>query len=144
MHNQLIDYQEEDFLDHIKKHLANYNMYLEKPNPTVFNPDFPFETVLNEIKTLIPCDIKTNFSFYNNFYVFKYDNAGMINYKTVDYFRAVVINGTDKIVTMYPLENGMNLPHLDLNYLSIMYQKPVSKKLSRVDSFYQKYSNVDK
>lgn len=139
LHNQLIDYKEEYFINHIKKHLADYNMDLEQPNPAVFNPDFPLETVLKEIKLLIPNDTITNFSFYNNFYVFKYDNAGKINYKSVDYFRVVAINGTNKIVTMYPLEHGEYLPHVDLNYLNTLYQKPKVKTLSRVERFYNKY-----
>ena len=144
LQNQLIDYQEDSFIDHIKKHLADYNMDLEEPNPAVFNSDFPLDKVLNELKTLIPNETRTNFSFYNNFYVFKYDNVGKVDRKTVNYFRVVVINGTNKIVTMYPLEHGENLPYVDLNYLNTMYQKPKERTLSRVDRFYQKYHSFYK
>ncbi len=115
-------------------------MDLDDPNPAIFNLDFPLEVVLTELKTLIPNDTMTNFGFYNNFYLFKYDNVGKVNRRSVDYFRVVVINGTNKILTMYPLEHGENLPYVDLNYLNPIYQKPSEKKLSRVEKFYQKYN----
>ena len=140
--NQIIDYQDDSFIDHIKKHLADYNKDFEQPNPALFNADFPLEKVLNEIRTLIPNDKSTNFSFYNNFYVFKYDNVGRLNNKPVDYIRVVVINGTDEIITMYPMQHGDYLPYIDLNYLNTIYQKPKVKTLSRVDKFYKKYPNL--
>ncbi len=140
LYNQLIEYKEEDFLDHIKKHLADYNMDLEYPNPVIFSPDFPLEVVLKEIKNIIPNDIGTNFSFYNNFYVFKYDNAGRINNKAVNYFRVITLNGTNKLITMYPLECGENLPYIDLNYLNSIYQKPRVKVRNRIDEFHNRYS----
>ncbi len=139
LQNQLIDYQEASFINHIKKHLADYNMDLDNPNPAIFNPDFPLELVLDELKILVPNDTRTNFGFYNNFYLFKYDNVGKVDHRSVDYFRVVVINGTNRILTMYPLEHGKNLPYTDLNYLNPMYQKPRVKTLSRVEKFNQKY-----
>lgn len=142
LHNQLIQYREDDFINHIQKHLADFNENSDNPNPAVFNADFPLEIVLDEIKKLIPNNKKTNLGFYSNLYVFKYDNAGRINYKPVDYFRVIIIHGTKNIITMYPLEHGENLPYIDLNYLNPIYQKPKVRTMSRVDRFYNKYGRI--
>ena len=39
------------FLEHIQKHMADYNQDLENPNEFIFTPDFPMDKVLNEVKT---------------------------------------------------------------------------------------------
>ena len=141
LYNQIIEYKKEDFIDHIKKHLADYNMNLEEPNPALFNSDFPLDDVIEELDKLIPNEKKTYFGFCNNFYVFKYDNAGRVSNKSVDYFRVVVLNNTNRFITMYPMQHGELLPYIDLNYLNKNYSNPKVKRLSRVDMFYNKYGN---
>ena len=144
LYNQLIDYSYDDFLVHMQKHMADYNIDSESPNPVIFSHDFPFDKVLSEIDKLIPNNDRIHYSFFYNFYVFKYDANGRINNKTVDYFRVVTFHNTKDIITMYPMQNGSALPYVDLNYLNDVYDSKKVKKLSRVDRFNQKYSNFVK
>ena len=76
--------------------------------------------------------------------MFKYDNAGRISNKSVDYFRLVTIHGTNAFITMYPMHHGASLPYTDLNYLNEDYKNNNVKRLSRVDKFYNKYGNLSK
>ena len=53
LYSQIIDYREEDFWDHIKKHLADFNKDLDYPNAFVFSTDFPIVKVIETIKASI-------------------------------------------------------------------------------------------
>lgn len=142
--NQMIEYRYEDFLKHIKKHMADSNKDSDNPNAVIFASDFPIDLILEEVKKYVPSDKRIFFSYNNDFYVFKYDNNGRINNKVVDYFRIVALHDTDNFITMYPLDSGAYLPYIDLNYLKDEKEKSSVKKLSRVDKFNQKYSNFIK
>ena len=144
LYNQTINYSFDDFLEHMQKHMADYNKDSDNPNPVIFSYDFPFDKVLSEIDKLIPNNDRINYSFFYNLYAFKYDANGRINNKTVNYFRVVTFHNTKDIITMYPMQNGDYLPYVDLNYLNDVYDSKQVKKLSRVDKFNQKYSNFIK
>lgn len=142
--NQMIEYRYEDFLNHIQKHTADFNEDLDEPNNTVFASDFPIDKIIEEMVKYVPSDNRTFFSYYNDFYVFKYDNNGRISNKSVDYFRVVAIHDTPNFITMYPLDSGASLPFIDLNYLKEEKEESKVKRLSRVDRFNQKYGNFIK
>lgn len=142
--NQMIEYRYEDFLNHIKRHLADNNKDLDEPNAVIFAPDFPMEQILEEVKQYIPGDKKLFFGYYNDFYTFKYDCSGRVDNKSVDYFRIVTIHDTANFITMYPLDSGELLPYIDLNYLKEEKEESKVKRLSRVDRFNQKYGNFIK
>ncbi len=140
LYNQIAEYSHDDFINHISKHLASNNQNDKSPNPAIFNPDFPIEQVIEELKTIIPNDKRTYFNFSENFYVFKYDNCGKINNKNTDYFRVVTLHNTNKLITMYPMRSGAVLPYTDLNYLYHQEDKPKVKTLTRTEIFNQKYN----
>ena len=50
--NQVIDYHEEAFLEHIKKHMQSFNEKSNNLNSNIFNENFPMQEVLCEIKNI--------------------------------------------------------------------------------------------
>jgi len=137
--NQIANYSESEFLEHIKKHLADYNQDLDVPNESIFGSDFTIAHVLEEVKKYIGSDKRLYSGFYENLYVFKYNGCGRVNNKLVDYFKIVVLHNTDHFITMFPATGCENLPYIDLNYLIHEDSKPKMKKLSQIDKFNQRY-----
>lgn len=138
---QIIQYEESDFLRHIKKHQADSNKDLDKPNKNIFTPDFPFDEVINEIKKYIPSDKKLCTGFYENVYTFKYNNCGRVDNKMVNYFKVICFNNTQEFITMIPTTEGKYLPYTDLNYLitDTPTQSSKVKRVRQIDKFNQKY-----
>ena len=143
LNQQIVNYSSDCFLEHMQKHMNEYNIDVENPNPVIFNPDFPLNEIVDEINRIVPNDNRTYFSIFYNFYVFKYDDNGKIDNKYSDYFRVVTIHNTNKIITMYPMQHGEALLYTDFNYLNTE-KKVKTRKISRVDRFYQKYGNINK
>ena len=50
MFRQIVEYKEEDFRDHIKKHLADYNENDRNISVAYFNSDFPIDKAIIEVK----------------------------------------------------------------------------------------------
>lgn len=136
---QIVRYEEEDFRDHIKKHLFEYNENVEEPSTSIFAPNFPIDEVIEEIKKHIPSEKRLFFGFYDNVYFFKYNGCGRSDGKLVDYFRVVCLNGTQNFITMCPVSVSQNLPHIDLNYLVNNEEKGKVKKISQIDKFNQRF-----
>ena len=136
---QIDNYSEDDFLDHIKKHLADFNQDVDEPNEYVFVPDFPLTEVLSEVKKHIGSDKKLFSGFYEDLYIFRYDCCGRVKNKLVNYFRVVALNGTDNFITMFPADDCETMPYIDLNHLSQKNENPKVKKLSQIDKFNQRY-----
>jgi hypothetical protein len=135
---QIVDYQENDFLKHIEKHQADYND-IDKPNSSIFVPDFPIRNVIDETKKYIMGETKLNSGFIENMYIFKYDNCGKIKNKNTDYFKIISFNNTSDYITMCPMGNGQFMPYTNLNYLKDE-NMPMIRKLSQIDKFNQKYN----
>lgn len=136
---QIVEYKEEDFLDHVQKHLADYNSTLDDPNKNIFSPDFPLNDVLKEIKKNMPSDKKLLSGFWENVYIFKYNECGRVNNKLVNYFKVVCFDGTGDIITMLPVDFGEELPHVDLSYM--IEEKPVkeTKRESAIERFNRRF-----
>lgn len=143
---QIIEYQEEDFLDHIKKHAYSDNEETTTETISTFSKDFPLNKVLNEIKKHIPSSTNMFYGFYSNIYTFKYDKCGICNGQQTNYFKVVCFNKTDNIITMFPSIEGANLPCIDLNYLleENINKFTNIKRLSQIDKFNQRYKNNNK
>lgn len=139
IHNQIISYSESEFLEHIKKHQADYNQNLDNPNKNIFVPDFPIDNVIKEVKKYIMCDRRLYNGFIENVYIFKYDNCGRENNKLVDYFKVVCFHNTKDFITMLPSSGCENLPYIDLNYLILKKEDYKVKKISQIDKFNKKY-----
>lgn len=132
---QITEYQENDFLEHIKKHMTDYS----SENKNIFISDFPIKEVITEIKKYIPSSKKLSPGYIENVYIFKYNACGRDNNQLVDYFKVVVFNNTQNFITMFPASKCENLPFIDLNYLI-----KSNKKESRTEKFYNKYKYIRK
>ena len=135
---QIIKYEESDFLEHIKRHLADYNKDSDEPNACIFSSNFPIEDILKEIKKYIPSDKRLYPSDFDNLYTFKYDGCGKVNNKTTDYFKVICFHNTQDIITFYPATDCEELPYIDLNYLNTNKNTKV-KRLSQTEKFNQRY-----
>ena len=135
---QILEYDEEDFFYHIRKHLADFNQNLDEPNKFVFTPSFNIEKIIKEFKKYIPSDKRLLDGFFEDSYIFKYDECGRVNNKLVNYFKVVCYHDTTNCITMCPSIEGEYLPYVDLNYLKEKEAIKV-KKISQVDKFYKRY-----
>ncbi len=138
---QLANYSEEAFLEHIKKHQEEYNQNIEEPNNCIFSSDFPIKTIYEEIKKNLATYPMIHPGFFEDAYIFKYDNCGRVNNKVVNHFKLVAVHGTNNFITMCPIENGKYLPQTDLNYLYQEKNKPKTKTLSQIDKFNKRYNH---
>jgi len=141
LHRQMIEYKESDFLDHIKKHLSNFNKDCDNPNTSIFAHDFPINEVIIEIKNFIPSSKRLFAGFYDDTYCFRYDYCGKEKNKYTNYFKVICLHDTNNIITMCPSLNCENLPYIDLNYLkqNINEENTKVKKKSQIDKFNQRY-----
>jgi len=138
LYKQIAKYSEEDFREHIKKHLADYNTGIDDPNNYVFYASFPHEKILEEIKKYIPSDKRILPGIFENVYVFKYDSCGRANNKIVDYFKVVCFHNTRNIITVCPVSDAQNLPYIDLNYM-VENENKVSKKMGQIEKFNKRF-----
>ena len=141
MFRQIVEYKEEDFIDHIKKHLADYNENDRNISVSYFNPEFPIDRAIIEVKKYIPSDKKLCMGYIENRYVFKYDQCGRDNNKLVDYFKIYTFNNTQNFITMCPSTDCELFPCIDLNYLKEKEDsKSLVKRPSQIDKFNQRYN----
>lgn len=139
LYRQILDYSEERFLDHIKKHLTT-NEQIEEEKPSVFKEDFPFDKVFNEIKKNTPSNLRIYNGLIEDLYIYKYDFCGTNDNKQTDYFKVIALHDTSDFITMCPSTEGKNWDCLDLNYLR--EEKPPEKKISQVTKFNQRYKKT--
>ena len=133
---QILDYSEEAFVKHIQKHLASSNLELADGSG-LFCVDFPIEKMISEIKKYIPSDKRLYKGYYQNAYVFNYDRCGRNAGRTVDHFKVITFNDTDKLITMCPATNREYLPSVDMNYMA---PKTKVKRLSQIEKFNKRYN----
>lgn len=135
---QIIEHKDEEFIEHIQKHLADYNKDLDEPNKNVFVPDFPINEVVKEIKKYIPSNKKLCTGFWENTYIFKYDGCGRDNNRLVNYFKVVCFDKSSNMITMLPVSGLDDLPQIDLNYM-VKEDKKEVKRESAIDKFNRKF-----
>ena len=131
---QILDYRDDDFIRHVQKHLG----MTDEENLCVFNSDFPFSKVFDEIKKLIPNDKRLRCGLFDNKYFFKFDNCGRNNYKITDYFEVIALLDSCELITMFPTNISGNIPFIDLNYLK-ENDVVMEKRISQIDKFYKRY-----
>lgn len=137
---QVIRYDEDRFLNHIKKHQADYNTDSDDPNKSIFVPNFPIEKIVSEIKKYIPSEQKLEPALFDDIYYFKYDNCGRVNNKMTNYFTVVCFHNTCHFLTMCPANNCEFLPYIDLNYLHEKDDDSKVKRLSQIDKFNKRFN----
>lgn len=136
---QINNYKESDFMNHIKKHMSDYNVSVNEPNEAIFYPDFPFNEVVGEIRKYIPSKKRLCTGFFEDKYVFKFDRCGRNKHKITDYFRVSCFKDTNKLITMFPALYCEQLLYVDLNYLNRNDEKPKVKQLSQIEKFNKRY-----
>ena len=141
---QIVDYSDNDFFEHIKKHLYEYSEDIENPSDSIFVEGFPIEKIINEIKQHISNGTnKLLHGFYENKYIFKYDECGRDKTKMTNFFMVITFCNNANIITLCPSCNCENLPYIDLNYLKInsdSINEHKVKRKSRIDKFNEKYN----
>ena len=137
--NQMIEYSEEAFLDHIKKHLYDYNIDVEEPNNLIFSRDFPLEKVITEIKNYIPSEKRILEGMIDNTYMFRYEGCGTDDNKKVNFFKVVTLDQSQNFITMFPMEYSEKNPYIDLDYVRIN-QYSISNGSDRIKKFNKKYN----
>ena len=128
--NQIANYNENYFRNHIQKHFA-----LKTQDNSVFSENIPLEKVLE----ILPNYLKTPGLFYDyvtDKYIFRLDGVGSAGGIDTDLFEVITIHGTDHIINMYPTLEGTYTNSIDLNYI---VNKDYSRKLSQIDKFNQRY-----
>ena len=140
MYRQIIEYKEEDFIDHIKKHEADFNENDKEISPVYFAPDFPLETAIEEVKKNLKRENAINSGFVSNIYTFKYDACGRESDKIADYFHAVTLRDTKNLISMYPQLVVDTRNYVDLNYLKDKEETPKVKRISQIDKFNRRYN----
>ena len=113
--HQFLNYSEEDLLNHIKCHFAEKSRKEEMNS--YFTYDFPIEEIVNEVRKYIPSEKAIFTGIEDSSYFFKYDSCGKYERKVENFFKVVCFYKTDKIITMYPVDYGEDLPYVDLNYM---------------------------
>lgn len=136
---QIIRYEEQEFLEHIKKHLPSIPNTNQDEKSSMFSSHLEIEKTLQEIKKYIPSETRIYPYTYVDVYIFKYNNCGTVGTRQTDYFKVICFHNTSNIITMYPSLNCQDLPHIDLSYLTQNSSKPKVKELSRVDKFNQRW-----
>ena len=137
-YRQIMDYQEGDFLDHIRKHLADCIDDYKEINQNLFCSNFPIYEVIDEIRKYIPSDKRIFRGFFTDSYTFKYNECGRDNNKITDYFSVICFHNTDNIITMCPVSNVEYYPWIDLNYMKREDEK--IKRKSQIDRFNARYN----
>lgn len=141
MFRQIVEYQEDDFRNHIKKHMADYNENDRNISVTYFNSDFPIDRVIEEVKKYIPSDKRLCYGFLEDMYVFKYEQCGRDTNKIVDYFKVFTFTNTQDFITMCPSSECENFPYVDLSYLKEKEEpKTLVKRPSQIDKFNKRYN----
>lgn len=138
LYGQIANYSEEKFFNHIEKHTADYNMNLDETNSSIFAPAFSLENTIDEIKKYIPSEKGLGYGFFEDTYVFKYNECGRCKNRLTDYFKVICFHENGNLITMFPSENCDNFPYTDLNYL-VKNDKPKVKTLSQIEKFNRKY-----
>ena len=136
--SQMKNYSDENLKEHIKKHQLAYRNEEDDDTTSIFYQDFPIDEIITEIKKIIPDDNKKAcFGFMDNYYYFKYDNAGRCLTESdrqymeyfsqdkynqarsiiTDYFKVITFKDSNDIITICPCDNSKGLPYTDLNYL---------------------------
>lgn len=138
---QIIKYEKSDMLNKVKYHTADLNNQKGNPYENVFVPDFPLETVIDEIEKYVPSEKSVCPGLLADTYYFRYDNCGKENQKNTDFIKVACFHNTGDIITVCPVVIGKNFQYVDLNYLNTNNNSsPKTKQMSRIDKFNKRYN----
>ena len=133
---QIVEYNEEEFIEHAKRHLEGYET--DEEIDAIFYKDFPLEKVFEEVKKNYSIERRVSKGTINDEYYYRYDGCGTINGEICNYFKAVTLANDPEYITMCPILDYANYPCVDLNYLR-EDPKTKARKLSQIEKFNQRY-----
>ena len=138
--HQIVDYNYDLMLEHIKKHISEENIDPDVSVTSIFSPGFPLNDVLSSFRQRADYDKRLCLGILDDTYFFKYDNCGRVKYRTTDYFKIVCFSGTFNIITMCPSENSSELPFIDFNDLAKECDNSKVIRPSARDRFNSRYN----
>ena len=133
---QMLNYSEKDFIDHVKRHEADFGEEFNKT--TLFAQDFPIDDIIKEVKKHIPSNDRIFPGIFDDAYYFKYDNCGRVNNSPTNYFYVVCYHNTTNIITMYPVADARHLNPVDLNYIRKIDESK-DKRESQIEKFNRRF-----
>lgn len=137
--SQVVNYNEELALNHIKNHMhfeQTYNEY------STFNDnvdiDYLFECVKNNLENSQKANVKDTLEIH----FFSVHGIGYDKNCLCNYLKVVVCPNTKNIITMYPYSYLIDEKHQVLNcdYNKLFKKEQKQKIISRVDKFNQRYN----
>jgi hypothetical protein len=151
----MIEYDYDDFIKHISKHLLDHKAKDDDEITSYFFRGFPIEKVLEEVKQYIPDKEKSYCcGFFDDYYYFRYNDCGRClteknkkscehkYYKSrlmvTNYFKVVTFHDSSDIITISPCDNPKGLPYIDLNYIKEQEEPKVLKK-NPIKTFMEKW-----
>lgn len=112
IYNQIINYREEDAIEHIREHANKDN----KDAKGFFSPDIDIEECFHIIRSRIPHSLKlyVGVMYYDS--IFKIEDCGTYDGEKTDLVVATGIVNTDKILTIYPNRNINKQAFIDITH----------------------------
>ena len=140
IHHQIVNYSYESFRLCLRRHLPGGEQFDKNSVKVIFSEDFPLDKILQEISKYISpdSDFRLYTGYFEDSYIFRFDNCGKIGNKTVNFFKVICFHGTTDIYTMFPCEDNA-MPIIDLNFLKD--EKRMSK--SQIEKFNNRYRRKD-
>lgn len=128
---QVVDYNKEKAINHIRLHLNEFN---KCDNEALFRDDIDIENLYCIAREKVKTSKRICQSYVMDVYNFKYNNIGVYKNKKVNVLQVVCISGTNNIISMYPIagstKNLEELIELDFNDV---------KTISQIQKFKNKY-----
>lgn len=138
--SQILDYNDDLAIEHIKEHL---NPNVEDSSKSYFNNNLDLEYLYWLIRNSINNENKVNIDEILEAHYFAISKIGFHNGNACNYLKVVVVPNTNKIITMYPINdvgNGYIAP-LDIDYDKLFKKETCKvKRISQIDKFNKKYN----
>lgn len=134
---QVIEYDEEESLNHINKHLTG-----NEENISYFNEGINITYLFNLIKNNIDNSKKVNIEEMMEIHYFGIGNIGKFNDEYCNFVKVVVIPNTNNIISMYPT-NSVDynyVSNIEVDYDKLFKRDNKVKTMSRIDKFNKKYN----
>lgn len=114
-------------LDKLKEHINKVHIST-KQDISIFTKNIDFDSLILQLPSLLEKARLVNNHYFEQ-YEIEYKNIGSVNEKESNTLRIIVLSGTKKVITMYPVEDRNCL----MNYNNKRERK------SQIDKFNKKY-----
>lgn len=111
LYRQLNNYSEEVFKQTILSKQEKYGKGADPNKACYFDKDFPFEKVYEKVKKWLSESNGLYLGFIDTTYIFRCENCGIAKGKPSDFFKVTVLNGTNNVLDMAPVDGFYELPN---------------------------------